>query len=166
MNTARIVGVGQSSRAVQCAWLHCFVVQHAVYCWHMSQEPHKPSLESLLVEMIANQQSINENIEAIYEKLTQLERSLEGNGEDHEAVFPADDEDDFEGPDFDDIEDDELYEDAKMAVIRKQVASESFLQKQLDIDLSRAKRLLDMLEEDGIISAKQNDKPRTVLVEA
>src|SRR4051794_6241034 len=47
--------------------------------------------------------------------------------------------------------DDELYEGAKELVIATRKASTSFLQRRFGIGYSRAARLLDLLEEGGII---------------
>ena len=62
------------------------------------------------------------------------------------------------------FEGDELYKYAKQIVIEKQVASASLLQRSLKIGYVRAARLLDMLEEEGIIGESQNSRPRKVLV--
>jgi DNA segregation ATPase FtsK/SpoIIIE-like protein len=117
-------------------------------------EPQKPSLESLLMEMIANQQSINENVEAIYEKLTQLEGQIENVTKPKSIVIDGV---------FDD--NDELYEDAKALVIKAGSASTSFIQRGLRVGYSRAARLMDLLEEKGVIGPADGSKPREVLVD-
>jgi len=58
--------------------------------------------------------------------------------------------------------DDELYEEVKRLVIETRKASASFLQRRLGIGYARAARLLDMLEEEGIIGPSQGAKPREV----
>lgn len=60
-------------------------------------------------------------------------------------------------------EDDELYEDAKEAVIEAGKASTSYLQRRLRVGYSRAARLMDMLEEKGVIGAQNGSAPREVL---
>ena len=60
--------------------------------------------------------------------------------------------------------DDELYEDAKVAVIEAGKASTSYIQRKLRIGYSRAARLMDLLEENGIIGPQDGSKPRDVLV--
>ena len=62
----------------------------------------------------------------------------------------------------DDIDDD-LYEDARRAVEEASRASTSYLQRKLKIGYSRAARLMDMLEEHGIIGPADGSKPREVL---
>lgn len=63
---------------------------------------------------------------------------------------------------FDDDEDD-LYEAAKQAVIEAGRASTSYLQRRLRIGYSRAARLLDMLEERGVIGPADGASPREIL---
>lgn len=64
--------------------------------------------------------------------------------------------------DDDDIDDD-LYEDARIAVEEAGRASTSYLQRKLKIGYSRAARLMDVLEAHGVIGAADGSKPREVL---
>ncbi len=64
-----------------------------------------------------------------------------------------------------DEEDDDLYEDAKEAVIEAKKASTSYLQRKLRIGYSRAARLMDILEERGIIGPADGSKPREILAQ-
>lgn len=60
---------------------------------------------------------------------------------------------------------DELYEEAKNIVISTQKASTSFLQRRLRIGYSRAARLIDMLEEEGVVSPSDgSSKGREVYI--
>lgn len=59
--------------------------------------------------------------------------------------------------------DDELYEEAREAVVKAGKASTSYLQRKLRIGYSRAARLMDVLEERGIIGAQDGSKPREVI---
>ena len=59
-------------------------------------------------------------------------------------------------------EDDPLFEDVKRIVLETQKASASFLQRRLRIGYSRAARLIDMLEEKGIVGPADGAKPRAV----
>lgn len=59
---------------------------------------------------------------------------------------------------------DELYDEAIELIIREQTASISFLQRKLKIGYARAGRLIDEMEENGIISGYEGSKPRKVLV--
>jgi len=74
------------------------------------------------------------------------------------------------GPvDFDGLNDagsdDELYEEAKKVIIQSRKASASLLQRRLRVGYARAARLIDMLEEDGIVGPGEGAKPREVYVE-
>ena len=60
--------------------------------------------------------------------------------------------------------DDELIEEAIKIVVEYQQASISFLQRKLRIGFNRASRIMDILEEQRIISPKDGSRPRQVLV--
>ncbi len=60
-------------------------------------------------------------------------------------------------------DDDDLYEDARMAVIEAGKASTSYLQRKLKIGYARAARLIDLLEERGVVGPGDGAKPREVL---
>lgn len=60
--------------------------------------------------------------------------------------------------------DDELYEQAKQAVIEAGKGSASLLQRRLRIGYARAANLLDALEEAGIVGPPRGSKPRQVLI--
>jgi S-DNA-T family DNA segregation ATPase FtsK/SpoIIIE len=64
----------------------------------------------------------------------------------------------------DDGPEDELFEDAKYAVMEAGKASTSYLQRKLRIGYSRAARLMDILEEQGVIGPADGARPREVLV--
>ncbi len=59
--------------------------------------------------------------------------------------------------------DDDLYEDAKQTVLEAGKASTSYLQRKLGVGYARAARLIDMLEERGVIGPGFGAKPREVL---
>jgi S-DNA-T family DNA segregation ATPase FtsK/SpoIIIE len=63
-----------------------------------------------------------------------------------------------------DDEGDDLYEDAREIVMRAGKASTSYLQRKLRVGYARAARLMDILEENGIIGPANGSKPRDVLV--
>jgi S-DNA-T family DNA segregation ATPase FtsK/SpoIIIE len=62
------------------------------------------------------------------------------------------------------FERDELYDEAARIVVSSGQASISYLQRRLRIGFSRAARLVDMMEADGLVSAAAGGKPREVLV--
>ena len=61
-------------------------------------------------------------------------------------------------------EEDELYEEAKKIVIEACSATTSLLQRRLRIGYARAAHLLDMLEDRGVISEPEGEKPRKILI--
>lgn len=62
--------------------------------------------------------------------------------------------------------DDDLYEQARVAVEEAGRASTSYLQRKLRIGYSRAARLMDVLEQKGVIGAADGSRPREVLSRA
>ncbi len=62
--------------------------------------------------------------------------------------------------------DDELYDDAKEVVVLAGKASASLLQRRLRVGYARAARLIDILEDQGIIGPGEGAKPREVYVKA
>lgn len=60
--------------------------------------------------------------------------------------------------------DDDMYKDAVRAVIDGRKASTSLLQRRLRIGYGRAARLIETMEEQGIISHADGNRPREVLV--
>lgn len=63
-----------------------------------------------------------------------------------------------------DPHDDDLYEEAKELVVGAGKASASYLQRRLRIGYARAARLLDLLEEQGVIGPGDGAKPRDVYI--
>lgn len=61
-------------------------------------------------------------------------------------------------------DDDELYEDAVEIVRQAGKASTSFLQRRLKVGYARAARLIDMMEERGVVGPGEGAKPRDVLL--
>jgi S-DNA-T family DNA segregation ATPase FtsK/SpoIIIE len=60
-------------------------------------------------------------------------------------------------------DEDDLYEEARDIVIKAGKASTSYLQRKLRIGYARAARLIDMLEERGVIGPGDGAKPREVI---
>jgi len=63
---------------------------------------------------------------------------------------------------FGGADEDPLFEEVKKIVLETKKASASFLQRRLRIGYSRAARLIDMLEEKGIVGPADGAKPREV----
>jgi len=63
----------------------------------------------------------------------------------------------------DDGNEDDLYEDARIAVTEAGKASTSYIQRKLRVGYARAARLMDMLEERGVIGPQDGAKPRGII---
>jgi S-DNA-T family DNA segregation ATPase FtsK/SpoIIIE len=60
-------------------------------------------------------------------------------------------------------DDDDLYEEAREIVIQAGKASTSYIQRKLRVGYARAARLMDILEERGVIGPADGAKPRSVI---
>ena len=69
------------------------------------------------------------------------------------------------GPGNLEFEKDELFDDAARIVVTSGQVSISYLQRKLRVGFSRAARLVDMMEADGLVSAGAAGKAREVLVD-
>jgi S-DNA-T family DNA segregation ATPase FtsK/SpoIIIE len=64
-----------------------------------------------------------------------------------------------------DMEKDDLYDEAARIIVQSGQPSISYLQRRLRIGFSRAARLVDMMEVEGLVSPAVGGKPREVLVD-
>lgn len=82
-----------------------------------------------------------------------------------EAITAEPDEGgDMGGMDSDSGQSDELYDKAVAIVARDKRASTSYIQRRLQIGYNRAARLMEMMEEQGVISAPNHQGKREILV--
>ena len=94
---------------------------------------------------------IKQEGEAVYDE--RIMNSIEKADEPEKVGKDEDDEDDT----------DPLLEEAIEMVINNQTASTSFIQRRFKVGYARAGRIIDQMEERGIISGYQGSKPREVL---
>lgn len=66
--------------------------------------------------------------------------------------------------DFDSDDRDVLFEDAARIMVQNQVGSTSMIQRKLKIGYNRAGRLMDQLEDAGVVGPNLGSKPRQVLI--
>lgn len=71
---------------------------------------------------------------------------------------------DFDSMTFADQQEDSLFLEAKKTVIQTRKASTSFLQRKFRIGYARAARLIDMLEEQGVVGPGDGAKAREILI--
>ena len=74
------------------------------------------------------------------------------------------DEKEMESRDFDVNDRDNLFDDAARLIVHHQQGSTSLIQRRMKLGYNRAGRLMDQLEQAGIVGPNQGSKPRDVLV--
>jgi S-DNA-T family DNA segregation ATPase FtsK/SpoIIIE len=74
------------------------------------------------------------------------------------------DEKEMEGKDFDLTDRDPLFEDAARLIVQNQMGSTSLIQRRMKLGYNRAGRLMDQLEQAGIVGKNLGSKARDVLV--
>ena len=92
---------------------------------------------------------------------------VSGNNEVEESAIlsPYTESSELNSNKFDDSEEDELLAEAKTVILQAKKASASLLQRRLSVGYARAARLLDIMEEKGLIGPGDGAKPREVYLE-
>jgi len=80
-----------------------------------------------------------------------------------EDIFIDDEEEEAEPNLFDDSDGDPLFEQALEIVLKMGKASASYIQRKLKIGYNRAARLVELMEEKGIVGPAQGSKPRDLV---
>lgn len=94
-----------------------------------------------------------------YEDVDLEEIHMSNGGEIQQSSIFDENTDNMSGDD-----EDELYEAAREIIIEAQKASSSYLQRRLRVGYARAARLLDVLEERGVVGPPDGSRPRDVLI--
>ncbi len=99
------------------------------------------------------------------EDIERVAEFLRGQGEPSFTIIPQEKTDD-ENEDFaSDLEvSDELYASAVQYVVAEQEASVSMLQRRFKVGYARAGRLIDAMEQRGVVGPHEGPKPRLVLI--
>jgi S-DNA-T family DNA segregation ATPase FtsK/SpoIIIE len=74
------------------------------------------------------------------------------------------DEKEMEARDFDVNDRDSLFDEAAKLIVQHQQGSTSLIQRRMKLGYNRAGRLMDQLEQAGVVGPNQGSKPRDVLV--
>lgn len=100
------------------------------------------------------------------EKNNEMGDAFEYVGNSTEGGAPEKPSDFLENWPGDEEGDDEMYQEAVRVVTEAQKASASLLQRRLKVGYARAARLLDLMEEKGLIGPGEGAKPREVYISA
>ncbi len=120
-----------------------------------AESPHPERLQSAFI----SEEEVKKVVEYLRkEYIDEIPSTIElsGNIEKGSSLFSDNMDDKEDG-------DDNLYEDARIVVMEAGKASTSYLQRKLGIGYARAAKLIDMLEERGVVGAGNGAKPREVL---
>ncbi len=123
-----------------------------------SKMPSPERLQSAFItetEVKAVVKYLSENYDSLPSEI-----NISGEQVTKDAVFDANTLD--TSLDAGDEADDDLYEEAKDLVMKSGKASTSYMQRKLSIGYGRAARLMDILEEKGVIGPSNGSKPREV----
>lgn len=125
---------------------------------------NSPGLKRLQGVFISESE-VKKVVKFIKNQKAEIEERETGNQEDITSCSVPKKIDFSQAPSGDQIQDDRLYEEAKRIVIEFKKASTSLLQRRLRIGYTRAARLIDMLEENGVVGRGDGAKPREILLE-
>ena len=112
-------------------------------------------------EVLAVTNYVKEHFVADYDQtvLADIEKKAQQTGKKSAPITAADPE-----PTMDELEGDELLPQAVDVVLETGQASVSMLQRRLKLGYARAARIVDEMEEKGIVGPFQGSKPRNILV--
>jgi len=123
---------------------------------YSSGEAQPERLQSAFISETEVKKVVKYLVDAYKDELTDEISLTTGSISADKSIFESTLDDKEEG-------EDEMYEEARQCVIEAGKASTSYLQRKLKLGYARAARLMDTLEERGVISAGDGAKPREVL---
>ena len=124
---------------------------------YSSGEAQPERLQSAFISEVEVKKVVKYLADAYADEVTEEITLTAGSISADKSIFEASLDDD----DMDD--DDEMYEEARACVMVAGKASTSYLQRKLKLGYARAARLMDKLEERGVIGPGDGAKPREVL---
>jgi len=124
---------------------------------YSSGEAQPERLQSAFISEIEVKKVVKYLADAYADEVTEEITLTAGSISADKSIFESTLDDD----DMDD--DDEMYEEARACVMEAGKASTSYLQRKLKLGYARAARLMDKLEERGVIGPGDGAKPREVL---
>lgn len=123
---------------------------------YSSGEAQPERLQSAFISETEVKKVVKYLNDAYKDEITEEIQLTSGSISPDKSIFESTLDDDAE-------EDDEMYEEARQCVIEAGRASTSYLQRKLKLGYARAARLMDKLEERGVIGPGDGAKPREVL---
>ena len=108
-----------------------------------------------VVTFVKNQENAGEGYNDDVWKEIERNAANAGRGKKKGGMLDANDAGDEEDP---------LFDSAVEVVVNAQMASTTMLQKKLKLGYARASRIVDLLEEKGIVGPPEGSKPRKVLI--
>ena len=124
---------------------------------YSSGEAQPERLQSAFISEVEVKKVVKYLADAYADEVTEEITLTAGSISADKSIFESTLDDD----DMDD--DDEMYEEARACVMEAGKASTSYLQRKLKLGYARAARLMDKLEERGVIGPGDGAKPREVL---
>jgi S-DNA-T family DNA segregation ATPase FtsK/SpoIIIE len=121
------------------------------------KDPGKSRMDRIQGNFIA-QDEVNRVVSYIKDQAPEVEYTESITGSQLSANAPEGAEASFK------FSDDELFANAARIVVNARKGSSSLIQRKLSIGYNRAARLLDELEEQGVVGPAQGSKPRDILV--
>jgi hypothetical protein len=162
----------------QAKGLLCLLVLHnftlPVTGWSRFAKEEEENIQSILSELFQiglfkNTSQEVEFVTSFFKRISE-ENSITEEGRDFfqetNVLYELVERESIEGEErIESKKEDEFLEPAKQLVIEKQLASVSMFQRKFQIGYTRAARLIDRLEEEGIVGPHEGSKARKVLVE-